>query len=232
MRVGAVFLFFHVFLSAAQFEVVRKKPLWLDQKGTLRIEKSEVCFAPAGDDEEARCWAYATDIQHLDRVSPTELALLSYEDVAWKLGRDRFYRFELEGGELSDALFTEMAARVGRPVTDRVPPEALEAESGLPAKHLKTFGGSEGSIYFSPERIVYRTDAEGESREWRLDREVASVWASDPYRIEIHAYEGNPGAFREPERYKFALKKPLDPEIYRRLKLRLYEIERERDLAP
>lgn len=228
MRALTVFLLLGAALSAAQFEVVRKKALWLDQKGALRIEDSRVCFTPRGDEEDSRCWEYA-DIQHLDRVSRTELALLSYEDVAWKLGRDRLYRFELIDGELSDALFAEMTARIGKPVTERVPPQELEAERGLPAKHLKTFGGSEGSLHLSPERIVYRTDAEGESREWRLDREVASVWASDPYRLEVHVYEGNPGAFRQPEVYKFALKKPLDPEMYRRLKLRLYEIDRERD---
>lgn len=232
MRLLAAFLFVDTVLGAAQFDVIRKKPLWLDQAGTLRVEDSQICFTPAGDDEERRCWAYGADIQHLDRVSPTELALLSYEDVAWKLGRDRLYRFELVGGELSDDLFAEMAARIGRPVTDRVPPDAADSDLGIPAKRLRTFGGSEGAVYLSPERIVYRTDAESESREWRLDREVASVWASDPYRLEIHVYEGNSGSFRQPERYKFALKEPLDPETYRRLKLRLYEIDRERDLSP
>ncbi len=232
MRILLLFLLASAGLSAQpEFDVVRKKALWLDQEGALRIEDSGVCFTPKGDGETPLCWDYE-DIQHLDRVSPTALVLLSYEDVAWKAGRDRSYRFELSAGELSDEAFGRMAERIGKPVTDRVVEEPSDVEQALPAKHLKTLGGSEGSIYISPERVVYRTDAEGQSREWRLDREVASVWSSDPYRLEIHAYEGNAGAFRQPKVYKFALKRRLDAELYRRLKLRLYEIDRERDLTP
>lgn len=212
-------------LAPAQetFEVVRKKPLWLDQPGALRVTDAGLCFDAKG--EEPRCWDFL-DIQHFDRVSPAELVLLSYEDVAWKLGRDRSYRFELTSGEISDALFERLTAAVGRPATDRVvapPDDALET---LPVKRLKTFGGSEGELYVSPERIVYASDAPGESREWRLDREVAAVWSADRYRLEVQAWEGNPGSFRKPEVYRFALKEPLDPELYRRLKMRLYDIQR------
>jgi len=230
MRVLTLFLL-AASLGTAQeeFEVVLKKPLWLDQEGTLRVSDSGVCFASKGEGEAARCWDYA-DIQHLDRVSSTELRLLSYEDVAWKLGRDRDYRFELLAGELPDVLFDRMTERIGKPVTDRLVQEPAEAEDKIPAKHLKTLGGSEGSIHISQERIVYLTEASEQSREWRLDREVASVWSSDLYRLEVHVYEGNAGAFRQPKVYKFALKSPLDPKLYRRLKLRLYEIDRERGL--
>lgn len=226
------FLILTACLSGAQtFEVIREKPLWFDQQGTLRIDESRICFTAKGEDEP-RCWDYV-DIQHLDRVSPTELGVLTYEDVAWKLGRDRLYRFELTGGELSDALFAEMTARLGRPATNRViPPKPPPEATAVPAKHLKTFGGSEGKLYLSPERIVYRTDAEEQSREWRLSSEVASVWSSDPYRLEVHVYEGAPGAFRQPKAYQFALKRPLDRETYRRLKMRLLEIDRARSPAP
>ncbi|MCA9645465.1 MAG: hypothetical protein KC492_32455 [Myxococcales bacterium] len=228
MRTLILFLLVTKLATAAEpFEVVRKSPFWRDQHGTLRIEDAQVCFAPKGNEAEARCWSY-TDIQHLDWVSPTRLDLLSYEDVAWKLGRDRLYRFELVEGELSEALFSQMRSRSGKPVTDRVPAAAPAGEEGLPAKQLKIFGGSEGQLFLSPEQIVYRTDAKEQARAWRMDSEVESVWSSDPYRIEVHVYEGSEGAFRQPKVYKFELKKPLDRELYRRLKQRLYALERGR----
>lgn len=212
-----------------ELEVVRTKTLRPNQAGVLRISDSELCFEPKGK-QEAHCWAYQ-DIQSLDRVGPAELELLSYEDVAWKLGRDRSYRFELRGGELSDALFDRLAEAVGKPVTDRVVAEPSGSYQTIPAKHLKTLGGSEGELLLAPDRIVYLSDADEQSREWRLDREVESVWSADPYRLEVHVYEGRAGSFRQPKVYRFALKKPLDPELYRRLKLRLFEIDREHGLV-
>jgi hypothetical protein len=213
-----------------EFEAIRKKPLWLDQSGIVRIDESGISFSSNGEDT-ARSWSYE-DIQYLDRVSPTEFTLLSYEDVAWILGRDRTYRFELTAQEFTDELFETVAARIGKPVTDRVTERPAVVEQQILAKHLKTFGGSEGTLYFSPERIVYSTGAQQQAREWLLDRDVHSVWSSERYRLEIHVYEGNPGAFRKPTVYKFALKGPLDGEFYRRLKLRLYAVDRERDLMP
>jgi hypothetical protein len=213
--------------AQTEFEVIRKKPLWFDQKGTITISESGLSFTPTGKNEEPLSWKYQ-DVQHVDRVSPTEIIVLSYEDVAWKLGRDRSYRFDLVSGELSDELFDQVVARIGKPSTDRVVERPGGVEQELPVKHLSGLGGSEGTLYFSPERIVYSTEKSEQSREWLLDRDVHSVWSSDVLRLEVHAYERNAGAFRKPRVYRFALKRPLDGEFYRRLKLRLYGIERAR----
>jgi hypothetical protein len=225
--------------AQANLEVVHKKSLWFDQKGAVRIDDSGISFQPAGKDEQSRTWTYE-DIQFLDRVSPTEFRLLSYEDVAWRLGQDRRYRFVLTSGKFTDEVLEYIATRMDRPITNRVvgrpvsaeQPGEQHAEQELPAKHLTTFGGSEGSLYFSPERILYVTDSERKSREWLVARDVQSVWSADRYRLELQVYEDNRGGFRMTKVYKFALKKPLDPEFYRRLKLKLYEIDRRRDLMP
>ncbi len=219
-------------VGAAQvFEVEIDKPLWFGRKGSVEFGDTGISFQPPGKKAETVSWAYR-DIQFFDRVSRKEFRLLSYEDVAWKLGRDRGYDFEITSGELSDALFEQVTARIGKPATDRVVVEPANVQQELPAKHITTLGGSQGTLYFAPERIVYSSEAEERSREWILDRDIHSVWSSDPYRLEVHAYEGNPGAFRKPRVYKFALKQPLDAEFYRGLKLRLYEIDRRRDLRP
>ena len=229
--------------AQTSFEVVHKKHLWFDQKGAIRIDDSGISFQPAGKGKESRTWTYE-DIQFLDRVSATEFRLLSYEDVAWKLGLDRRYRFVLPAGAFTDEVFEYVASRMTKPVTNRVvsplgfPEQHPErrptrhTEQVLPAKHLTTWGGSEGVLFLSPERIVYRTDARKKSREWLVVREVQSVWSSDPYRLELHVYEDNRGTLRSAKVYKFALKKPLDAEFYRRFKLKLYEVDRRRDLMP
>ncbi|MDA1313882.1 MAG: hypothetical protein O2968_11145 [Acidobacteria bacterium] len=225
--------------AQTNFEVIHKKSLWFDQKGAVRIDDSGISFVPAGKDDESRTWTYE-DIQFLDRVSPTEFRLLSYEDVAWQLGQDRRYRFVLTSGEFTDAVLEYVATRMARPITNRVvsrpvfPEKDAEqpAELELPAKYLTTLGGSQGTLYFSPERIVYVTDTEKKSREWLVARDVQSVWSADPYRLEIHVYEDGRGAFRMTKVYKFALKRPVDPEFYRRFKLKLYEVERRGDWKP
>ena len=60
----------------------------------------------------------------------------------------------------------------------------------------------------------------------------SAVWSSEPYRLEVHVYEGAGGAFRKPTVYKFALKSPLNGDFYRRLNLRLYAVDRERSQMP
>ncbi len=218
-------------LADTSFDVVHKKRLWFDQEGTVRIDASGISFQPAGKDEKTRSWGYE-DIQFLDRMSPTEFRLLTYEDVAWRLGQDRRYHFELSSGEFSNELFAEVSARMGKPVTDRVVTRPDTAEQELLVKHLTRFGGSEGTLFFTPERIVYATDARKGSRQWHLARDVQSVWSVDRYRLEIHVYEDNPGEFRQARVYKFVLKEPLDAQFYRRLKLKLYGLERTRDAMP
>ena len=218
-------------LADTSLDVVHKKRLWFDQEGSIRIDASGISFQAKGKNEEVRSWTYE-DIQFLDRMSPTEFRLLTYEDVAWRLGQDQRYHFEIVSGDFSNELFAEVAARMGRPVTDRVVSRPKTAEQELLVKHLTRFGGSEGTLFFTPERIVYATDAKKGSRQWFLDRDVQSVWSVDPYRLEIHVYEDNPGEFRRERVYKFALKRHLNDEFYRRLKLKLYQLERTRDGMP
>lgn len=210
--------------AQSEFEAVRKNALWPDQHGTLRVDDTGVSFAPDGEPAQERFWAYE-DIQHFDRLTLTEFVLLSYEDVWWQLGRDRSYRFVLSTGEISDELYQRIAEQMDKPATNRVVRVPDIVEQAIPVKNLTMLGGSEGTLYLFKGRIVYLTEAPEKSREWLLSRDLDSVWSSDPYRLEIQAFEGNPGSFRKPTVYRFALKKPLDREVYRRFKLELYGLD-------
>lgn len=213
---------------AQTFPVIHKRAFWPDGQGELRIAEDAIEFRAAQKEKNNRRWSYA-DIQSLDRVSAKELRILSYEDSKWELGRDRAFRFLLTEGEISDALFETLQARLKKPVTDRVVPELAAAAYEVPVKHLHTFGGCEGRLFFTANTAVYKTPHETDSREWRLDTEVESVWSRDPYQLEVHVYENNRREFSRTRVYQFALKEPLDGEFYRGLKLKLYGLAQSRD---
>ncbi|MFH1572844.1 MAG: hypothetical protein ABIG68_02610 [Acidobacteriota bacterium] len=210
-------------LAAQTFTVVHEKKLWRDGYGKVVISEAGISYV-AEDEKESREWKYG-DIQYFDRISQSEFAILSYEDSRRWLGRDKSYHFRIVGAELSDEVFGRIAGRLNRPLTNRVVPGKIDAVYVLPVKHQHAFGGCEGELRFTGEAIYYVTDHREDAREWRLDRDVQSVWSADPYRLEIHAYDDNRREFSRSRVYAFDLKRALDPEFYRKLKLALYDLE-------
>jgi len=233
MILRTVMLFIAVAVAGyaqSSFEAVRKRPLRPDARGTLVIGDDGVEFR-RGDDGESKSWSYE-EIQGFDRISRTEIGMLTYEDAAWRLGQDRSYRFTLLSGELNDQLFELMTNKIGRPVIDRIVEEGPDGVPRLAVKHLKPFGGSEGELIFGESAIYYVTDAPKQAREWRLDRSVESVWAANRYQLELHVFEAGRRDFDNTRVYRFQLKEPLDPDLYRNLKLRLYDLRAEDRVIP
>ena len=216
-------------LSAAvtSFEATWKKALRPDVVGTLSIRDGGIAFEPKKKGKQALEWSFE-DVQHLDRLSPTEFAIQSYTDSVMRIGRDRWYRFALLEGTLSDELHAQVVARIGKPATDRVAREPADAELAIPAKLVRFVKGSQGTIYLTPEWIIYSTAAKGASRAWRLDRDVETVWSSDPYRLEVHVLGGSEAFVRRAEVYRFALKRPLDAAHFSRLRMKLYSLRKGR----
>ncbi len=210
-------------LAAAEFsfDAKWKRSMRPDTDGVLSIGKKGISFLPQKDRKRPLTWAFE-DVQHLDRTSPTEVSIQSYSDSVVRVGRDRWYRFVLVDGTLSDELYQKVATRIGKPATDRVVSEPPGTELAIPAKHVRLLKGSQGTLYFTPKWIMYSTEAPGESRKWRLDRDVAAVWSSDPYRLEVHVLGGSEAFVRRPSLYRFSLKRPLDSAFYMELKMKLY----------
>lgn len=232
MRLAACLLLAWTTAAAeTSLEVKWKRALQPDKPGILRIGETGLAFLAEGKKARQISWPFE-DIQIFDRLSRTEVEVRSYDDSRWRLGRDRRYRFTLQSGEFGDELHRHVTSRIGKPATDRVPQGPLSAELELPVKHLKLMGGSQGTLYVTSKQIVYSTDVQQRSRVWRLDRDVNGVWSSDPYRLEVHVFEGRERYMRQPTVYRFALKRPLDGEYYRRLKERLYGLERARSPGP
>ena len=211
-------------LPAAEtsFDVIHHKALFADGRGVLSISDEGIRF-DAKHADNSRSWNYL-DIQFLDRVSPTELIVLTYEDIRRFAGRDKRYRFRLTSGAIGDDLFSEMTRRLGRPVSNRVfTLSEQEVRLDVSAKHLHRFGGCQGRVLATAGAIYFKSDDKSHSHEWLLDRDVDSVWSADRYQLDVHVR--SPGGPVHPiERFRFLLKEPLDAHWYRRLKLELYEL--------
>jgi hypothetical protein len=198
-----------------------RSPTGPNGQGRIHISEEAIAFE-ARKEKNSRSWSY-TDIQHFDRVSKSEFVILSYEGQKWKLGRDREFRFAISSGELTDDLMDTISSRLGKPVTNRVVGE-VAAQYELPVKHLHTFGGCEGKLLFTNDAVYYSTEHAADAREWKLARDVRAISSVDPYLLEIRVFENNRREFSRTGVYRFQLKESLDPEWYRALKLRLYDL--------
>lgn len=216
-------------LSGAEtsFEAKWKKSIRPDVEGTLSVHEEGIRFQPEKESKQVLEWSYE-DVQHLDRASPTEVAIQSYSDSISRLGRDRWYRFVLLDGTFPDELHATVVNRIGRPATDRVAREPDDAEVAIPVKNVRLLRGSEGVLYFTPGWVIYSTGRQGHSRAWRLDRDVEAVWSSDPYRLEVHVRGGSEAFARRTDVYRFSLKKPLDRSYYDGLKMKLHSLQSSR----
>jgi hypothetical protein len=224
MRLVLVLLAALRVLTAQTFPATLKRSFWRGTRGELWFTAEGLSFQTKKSKDD-RNWKYR-DIQHFDRISPKELAILTYESQWWKLGREKRYRFVITSGELGDAAFHDISRRLAKPVTNRVVPKDLGAASSIPAKHLHTLGGCQGTLEFTADAIYYTTSHGHDARVWRLNREVQSVFSADPYRLDIQAYDDNRREFSQTRLYRFKLKEPLDQALYRDLKLKLYNLQR------
>lgn len=213
--------------AETSFEAKWKKSIRPDVDGALIVHEGGIRFQPERETKQVLEWSFE-DVQHLDRASPTEVAIQSYSDSISRLGRDRWYRFVLVNSTFPDELHTKVVYRIGRPATDRVAREPVDAEVAIPAKNMRLLRGSEGVLYFTPEWVIYSTGRSGHSRAWRLDRDVETVWSSDPYRLEVHVLGGSEAFARRTDVYRFSLKKPLDRSYYDGLRMMLYSLRNSR----
>ena len=218
-------------LAETSFDAVWRRGALPDKGGVLVVGEAGIAFRPAGEGGRERSWTFR-DIQHFERIGQADIEILSYADSFWKLGRDRRYRFSLREAELGDELLERVVDAIGKPATDRLVRAPPVVEHEIPVKRLKRLGGSEGTLLFASDRIVYSSPSAGQSRTWMLGRDVATVWSSDPFRLEVHVHDGTGRFVRRPTVFRFALKRRLEADFYRALKERLYALDRRRPIVP
>ena len=162
---------------AAQFPVTYKK-----HTGVLTVDESGVSYAGA----KAQNWSWKyQDIQRLT-LSPDRVTVLTYEDNRYLPGADRSYEFmgKIPALELYDILKGRLDQRFVAALAETSWP----VQFSVPAKHLlrATFQnrGSEGTLSFGADAIVWSTPSKDDSRTWRY-QDIATISSSGPFDFTI-----------------------------------------------
>jgi hypothetical protein len=171
----------------------------------MTVDENGVSFT--GAKKHAWSWKYE-DIQQL-RLAPESIYILTYQDSKLRLGEDREYNFtgSIPAGKLYTLLKDRMDQRFVAAVGQAI---GLPTWS-LPVKHLRPVIGSEGTLSFGADAIVYSTPARDESRTWRYS-DIESIASSGPFQLSITTLEKG---------FNFQLKQPITEARYNDLWLQI-----------
>lgn len=197
--------------SGPPFELSVKRDRFVgSSRGTLVFGAEAVEYRTTND-KDARRWAYE-DLKQVQVLSPTRVALLTYEDRGrLRLGADRTFDFTLVRETVSSDLVTFLINRIPQPVVTAVMPAfGGEPLARLRVKHQRQGRGSEGTLVLYDRQLVYETSRTDDSRYWRFS-DIFSVLRLDRMRLQITVYEGGAGATRV---FVFALKSDLPDCVY------------------
>ena len=186
------------------------------------IDQEGIIYNAEKDNKHSARWSFA-DIQEVKIESPQKIYLRTYEDVWWKLNRDRTFEFELVEGEIKPEVVDFLRERLPVRLVSAVftPPD--NAAYRVPAKHRHALGGGcEGQLVFTERGIYYNTSDSDHSRFWPME-DIESLGRMSGSNIRITAWEhSHSGSVRN---FQFQLKRPMDGETYERLWRKIYEPE-------
>jgi hypothetical protein len=190
--------------SATQF-TVRHEHLRGGCAGVMTVDENGVSFT--GAKKHAWSWKYE-DIQEL-RLAPESIYILTYKDSKLRLGKDREYNFS--GKIPAEELYALLRERMDQRFVAAVGQAIGLPTWSLPVKHLRPIVGSEGTLAFGAEAIVYSTPAKTESRTWRYS-DIESIGSSGPFQLTITTLEKG---------FNFQLKQPITEARYNQLWLQI-----------
>ncbi len=207
--------------QALRYEV-RHEHLRKGCSGTLAIDDRGVSFrgveSKKGRTPHAWTWRYP-DIQQLT-IASGEIRVLTYKDNAWKLGADREYRFKAAaGGQFGDA-YEVLEGRLDQRLVSELADAGVKPLWQIPVKLLGTFRGSEGRLIVGDDRIVFRSDQNGQSRTWRYV-DIDNISNSGPFQLTVTTFERSRSNYGSRKGFNFQLKERLEEESYNDLWRRL-----------
>jgi hypothetical protein len=204
--------------QAQSFEfAVRHRHLLRDCRGTLKISAAGVEYQTEHSND-ARKWKFK-EIQTIEVNSPARISLVTYEDQKRYAGKDRIFEFELLSEKARPELTAFLLEHVRRPMILAVLPEAEKPAFEIPVKHLHTITGAAGNLKIYPDRVVFQSAREGDSRIWRL-ADIERFSQPDRFRFQIVGRV--PKAGGPTEAYNFQLMEDLPPGVYDYLWVRLH----------
>lgn len=178
--------------------------------GTLVINKDGIEFR--GVPHESYQWRYL-ELRKIQILSPTRLTVDTFakpiSQSHMHYGPGPSYSFET-ASPLPLGAVQLLLANYSRPIVSAVmPPLSAPAIVRVAVKQHR----DEGELALYDEGLAYVTPDEQESRFWRF-RDIASVLKLDRDRLQVTAYEGEPG---QTHTFIFELKTDLPTEMYDRI---------------
>ncbi len=202
--------------------LVEHDHFWRKGSGTLTIDQEGIAYTSEKDDGHNTDWSYV-NIQEVKIESPQRISIRTYDDVWWKLNRERTLHFELVEGEMSDEVVNFLRERLPSVLVSAVfsPPD--DAAYRVPVKHKHAFGrGCEGQLQFSDNGVYYNASNSDHSRFWPME-DIESLGRMSGTNIRVTAWEhSHSGSIRN---FQFQLKEPMDGNTYERLWRKVYEPE-------
>ncbi len=164
------------------------------------------------DTKHARVWKYE-DIQQMGLLGPKVISILTYEDSKWKLGKDRAFHFKITKGEIGAPLWTMLQTKLSRPLVSAIVPADIAPRYSIPVKHERGFAGSQGTLEFSDQYIMYKTGTKKDSRIWRYE-DISSIGTTGPYQLRLTSMDRTQGETAAERNFVFSLKQKLQSAIY------------------
>ena len=202
---------------AAQFPV-RHEHLRNGCDGIMTADETGVQFG--GSKKHVWSWRYE-DIQEL-RLEPKKIRIVTYKDNKLRLGADKEYVFigDLPAKDLYEFWKRRMDQRFVAAL-----PESAEEDAGkdpfeIPVKLLKRITGSEGSLAFGADSIVYSAGSPGESRTWRYS-DIDNISSSGPFQLTITTFERARSHYGDRKGFNFELKQPITEARYNQIWLEI-----------
>jgi hypothetical protein len=196
--IGAILILFASAAHAASYQA-RHKHLHNGAKGTLVIAEDSISWE---EGKHSRQWRYQ-DIQELV-LSPDTLRIVTYTGQRWQMGRDEVFVFDKLAAALSGEWYPKFREKLDQRFVAALADERTAPDWQIPVKLLHGRAGSQGVLLVAKDRIVYKTDASGESRTWRVT-DIQNVSSADPFDLTIAAHERD---------FRFQLKQALTEARY------------------
>ena len=201
--------------SAAQFPVRHEH--WRDHcNGVLTVDREGVTFA--GAKKHGWSWKYR-DIQQLT-LSADSVQVMTYQDRKLLPGAEQEYRFtgQVPVAELYDLLKDRLDQRL----VAAIPRPADLPAWTFPVKHVSGRKGTEGTLTFGTDSVVYSTDAKGDSRTWRYG-DIDNISSSGPFDLTVTTFERDRFAFAGRRGFDFQLKERLPEAAYNAIWLQIQQ---------
>ncbi len=222
--IGCVAFLLSVIPLAAQSEIryeVRHDHWRKSCAGTLTITPDAIGFQakPRNKGGGHRFeWQFA-NIQQL-LVEPHRLSVLTYEDVAWKLGADRQQIFQLVGDASFSGAYAMLKDRLDQRFVSAIADESIQPLWQIDVKHELGLKGSEGVLTVGADRIVYKSGKPKDSRTWRY-ADIEAISMEGPFQLTLTTFERARTHYGNRKNFQFQLKEILPEARYNELWRRL-----------